>query len=285
MTSWSHQLHRGPGFEDVVRWAGASLAVLAAYAGGIAWALSEPRIPPAEQSSAPAIMVEFAPVPEVVSARRTEVSPDMTDSNEVESDVVEPVDKPVPTLEPHKPEPLEEVETADATQVEPTELEPVAPRDNVEVPLPVSRAEVIEPEEKPKKKVEKKRETPPPAAPQTRKGGAQSREGDRNAARQSTRGRSTAQSSARWQSRLLAHLERYKRYPGSARSRGATGTATVRFSIDGSGRLLSARIARSSGSSALDGAALSMVRRASPMPAPPTRARATLTVPVRFIVR
>jgi protein TonB len=59
----------------------------------------------------------------------------------------------------------------------------------------------------------------------------------------------------------------------------------VAFTIDRSGRVLSARLIRSSGSSALDQEAVSLARRASPVPPPPPnigRASITLTVPVRF---
>ena len=72
-----------------------------------------------------------------------------------------------------------------------------------------------------------------------------------------------------WQSRLLGHLARYKRYPEEARRRGIEGTSQVRFNLDRSGRVLSVELARSSGNAALDRATLAMIRRASPVPKPP----------------
>lgn len=72
-----------------------------------------------------------------------------------------------------------------------------------------------------------------------------------------------------WQSRLLSHLGRYKRYPDAARRRGAEGTSLVRFSLDGAGKVLSVSLAESSGNAALDRATLAMIRRAQPLPAPP----------------
>lgn len=72
-----------------------------------------------------------------------------------------------------------------------------------------------------------------------------------------------------WQSRLLGHLARYKRYPTDARRRGIEGTSQVRFSLDGNGRVLSIELARSSGNASLDRATLAMIRRASPVPKPP----------------
>ena len=72
-----------------------------------------------------------------------------------------------------------------------------------------------------------------------------------------------------WQSHLLSHLARYKRYPEHARRRGIEGTSQVRFSLDAQGRVLSVALAKSSGNAALDSATLAMIRRASPVPKPP----------------
>lgn len=79
-----------------------------------------------------------------------------------------------------------------------------------------------------------------------------------------------AQVKASWQSRLLAHLNRYKRYPDDARRRGQQGVVKLRFVIDGRGQVLSFELASRSGSAALDRATLQMIRRAQPLPAPPT---------------
>ncbi|MYZ47018.1 energy transducer TonB family protein, partial [Propylenella binzhouense] len=105
------------------------------------------------------------------------------------------------------------------------------------------------------------------------------------AAQQSSSGAAPTVSPARWQARLLAHLERRKRYPGAARARGSEGTASVRFSIDASGNVLGASLARSSGVPELDQEVVAMVRRASPVPAPPPGVSRTITVPVRFSLR
>jgi protein TonB len=73
----------------------------------------------------------------------------------------------------------------------------------------------------------------------------------------------------RWQSQLAAHIERFKRYPSTARSHGITGTATVEYTIDREGHVLRSKIVQSSGSAALDQEALAMLVRAQPMPRPP----------------
>src|SRR5690606_10960625 len=103
------------------------------------------------------------------------------------------------------------------------------------------------------------------------------------AAPESARGAATSNvTPARWQSRLLSHLERRKRYPATERRQGTEGTAHLRFGIDAAGNVLNPRVVRSSGSAALDAAAVDMARRASPVPPPPPGAPRDITVPVRF---
>jgi periplasmic protein TonB len=92
----------------------------------------------------------------------------------------------------------------------------------------------------------------------------------------------------RWQTALAAHIERFKRYPAKARSSGEQGIATVAFTIDRQGRLLTSRIVQSSGSATLDQETLAMLVRAQPMPAPPTNIpdnKLSFVVPVRFNIR
>jgi protein TonB len=91
-----------------------------------------------------------------------------------------------------------------------------------------------------------------------------------------------------WKSRLATHLQRHKRYPAAAQSRGEQGTALVRFSIDRSGRVLSSTLVRSSGSTLLDKETMELVRRCEPFPRPPESAggtQFTFSVPVRFSVK
>jgi protein TonB len=81
---------------------------------------------------------------------------------------------------------------------------------------------------------------------------------------------------------VSAHLRRHQQYPAEARSRGDQGTATVSFSLDGGGRVTSARLARGSGIAIIDQEVQAMVRRASPFPAPPGGRAQSFTVPVSF---
>jgi TonB family protein len=87
-----------------------------------------------------------------------------------------------------------------------------------------------------------------------------------------------------WKNALVSSLERNKRFPPEAVSRGESGTARVYFELDREGNVTSVRIIHSSGSAALDEEAIDLVRRCSPFPAPPKPMTGALriTVPIRF---
>jgi periplasmic protein TonB len=92
----------------------------------------------------------------------------------------------------------------------------------------------------------------------------------------------------RWETELVAHIERFKRYPARARVRGVQGLARVGFTIDRDGRVRESRIVQSSGSAELDQEALAMLTRAQPVPLPPSHATTdelSFTIPVRFSIR
>lgn len=91
-----------------------------------------------------------------------------------------------------------------------------------------------------------------------------------------------------WKSELVARLERAKRYPPEAQTRGEHGVAQLAFSVDRSGGVHHAHIARSSGSSLLDSATLAMVARAAPLPPPPSEMagrQIAVSVPIRYDAR
>lgn len=96
--------------------------------------------------------------------------------------------------------------------------------------------------------------------------------------------RRAAHALSRWQQAMLIRLEGAK---SGARSGGERGTVTLAFTIDRSGRLVSSRVAQGSGSRRLDQAALALLGRAAPFPAPPAGSPDALsfTVPVAFARR
>jgi TonB family protein len=72
---------------------------------------------------------------------------------------------------------------------------------------------------------------------------------------------------AAWRRGLVAHIERQKRYPAGTER---PVDIVVSFRIDHKGRLIALDIVKGSGDARYDQAALDMVRRADPMPSPPT---------------
>ncbi|MFH1036295.1 MAG: energy transducer TonB [Pseudomonadota bacterium] len=72
-----------------------------------------------------------------------------------------------------------------------------------------------------------------------------------------------------YQEMVRARIERNKAYPTLARSRQQEGRVTMVFAIDARGRLLSLKVAKSSGTPSLDQAASQAVRLAAPFPPPP----------------
>lgn len=310
-------LQRSPGraFGELLLWTSAALCVAAVHAGAVALLLREPEMVAEDAAPPAAIMIELAPEPVAEVTEEEQIVPDQVDAEEIKTASHEPVPEPVeepppePVLQPVPEPPVEEVvEQVPEPMVEPPPLPPeplpepaeeidpveqmvMAQLENVAVPIPVMRPPPPKPvEEKPKKapekkKVEKPKAPPPPASEAARKAKVETAQADRTAAKATSSGGGRNVSPAKWQSRLMSHLERRKRYPSEARSNREEGTVYVRFRIDDSGNVLSVSLSRSSGHSSLDQAVLDMVRRASPVPAPPPGVSKTITAPVRFNIR
>lgn len=160
-------------------------------------------------------------------------------------------------------------------EVTPTEAEPQTPmeqpEEKVEEP-PSDVALLPEPKQEMPKLVEEY--TPPPAPTVAPTEG-----------RQDTSGSNPL---PQWQKQIVVILERNKRYPSEARSKRQQGVAKITFSMDRQGKVTSARLVTSSGSSALDQEALQLTQRAQPFPPPPAvlpGTEVTVTVPIRFSLR
>lgn len=284
---------------EALLWSTAAAVILSVHMAG-AWYLNQqPPMMMEDMQAQSAVMIDLAPMamaPEAVQQDAT----DMVDSAAAENveemtetippDPVEPVTEPVEPVEQVvelTPEPLEEV-----TEAEP--IEEVIP-DLVEAPLPEVAMAIPEPRpeikkskpvEKPvreKKPVQKKPE-PVKEAKVEKKPSRQSAAAKKSAQNSDSvrapapgQGGGKAMSPARWQSRVFAHLNRHK--PRNVRNRGV---AAVQFSFNAGGDVLSVRLINSSGDPALDEAAVSLVRRSSPIPAPPPAVPSVIVVPIDF---
>jgi len=274
----------------LIRWTLAAVFVVLVH-GGVALAIVQwpkPETPVGEPPAA--VMIELAPLPVAPEAPPQDVAVGIQQEQIDESTPTEAKEEPVedtppePEVEPVKSEspkepPPEPVERMVETEAEMPELPQI---DTAAAVLDAPTAPPPEPEvveEKPEKK--KVKPKPKPRS----KAQAASAPKPVNAARSRTNaaptsGTASSMSVATWRGSVMAHLNRHKRYPGGGR-----GTSSVAFTIDRRGRVLSARLIRSSGSAILDREAVALARRASPVPAPPAnigRGSITLTVPVRF---
>ena len=91
-----------------------------------------------------------------------------------------------------------------------------------------------------------------------------------------------------YQVRLLRYLASYRRYPAAARARHQEGVVFVRFAMDRHGNVLSSEIEKRSRFAALNEEALTVFKRANPLPAPPPELAGDpllLVMPVEFSLR
>ncbi|MCL2898744.1 energy transducer TonB family protein [Brenneria tiliae] len=273
--------NNGDGLVGAARWSCASLLALAFHSGGILWMLHEPLMAAADSVPPASIMIELADMPQAAATDHNEISTERQNSQASQAaEKVETPKEPPPepqeyTPQPQPPEPLKEprLERNDRAALKvPAARKPPPQRQTERSKRPEDAA--------------KPRQQQQAASRQTVRAQAQAAPSERTAARQSTAGASAASAtSAKWQARLMAHLERRKKYPPGARARGEIGTVFIRFSIDDAGNVLDAQLARSSGFAELDREVLALVRRASPVPAPPAGMPHAITAPVRFSVR
>lgn len=162
------------------------------------------------------------------------------------------------------------MQQAEAAPKEPPKVEE-KPMDEVVQPPSPQEAEVTLPRVEPKQ-VEKPKPEERPPAPETR-------------APQKTEhvGQFTQAGSDAYNALVFGHLQRFKRYPSSAR--GAQGTVVVRFVLNRAGAVIESAVAKSSGNDVLNREALEILRRASPFPAFPAAkpgAQDVYIAPVNF---
>ena len=129
---------------------------------------------------------------------------------------------------------------------------------------------------------------PKPKPKQTTRGNA--KRDNTKGAQTAARAGNAAQSGTRQRAAAPAGNAAASNYPGQVMSRIARvgkprvrsrGTAVIAFSIGGGGQLAGARVARSSGSAALDQAALGIIRQAAPFPRPPAGAQRNFSIQIK----
>lgn len=266
-----------------LRWTAAVVIVTATHAGAIWMAVNWKS--PAEAAGEPpaAVMIELAPLAVSPEAPPQDVAPgpEMTEAQaeptptEPPKKEEKPDEKPDPVVQETVEQPIEKLpEKPNAEAVlTPT---PERPKPEPVKKKPPPNAKMAEK----KKPIDpKKKSAPQTTAPPTSRG----QRADRAAVPFSSSSPESSMSPASWRGALMAHLNRHKRFPAGAAS---TGVVTVAFTIDRSGRVLSARLVRGSGDAALDNEAVALARRASPVPAPPPNVGGggsiVLAVPIRF---
>ncbi|GEM_PF-1743171 len=211
-------------------------------------------------------------------------------ADEAMEDAAEPVQAEA-AAEPAQRSDAEPVEVARAA--EPAEREALEPSQSDPLAVPRAKPQDLASEALKRRKDKERREA---AARRRAEEARKARNQKRSAAVNATAGQAKGSGGRReadggradasnYAGRVLAHLQRHKRYPSSAARRRLSGVVTIRFSIDASGRLRGVSLRGSSGEQVLDEAALAMVRRADPFPKIPGglgRNAMSFTVPVRF---
>jgi protein TonB len=217
---------------------------------GAAFALLHLRVDE-DADVAGAIAIELAPITAAPALTSAEVAPG-----------------PLMQEEAPAPETRKQTKEAVAEEMPRVEPAPLAPEPTVQVPDP-------QPE---KKQEEKSDEKAAPeqnshqalAAPMTTAPPpAEAKASDAAVAPAPGLSAIAAKAQATWQKSLVAHINRYKRYPAEARAHKMTGIVTVEFTLDRRGQVLSSRVMHSSGSAVLDEEAVALLRRAAPLPTPP----------------
>ncbi|MCB5188623.1 energy transducer TonB [Methylobacillus caricis] len=208
-------------------------------------------------SAAPASPVAPAPVSEPEPQKIPEPEPVK------KPEPIKPLPKPVPVAPAVKPAPKVIEEVAPNKPEEPTESAPPPASAAPEVMSVAPKEHSV-----PAQTVPAPLPAPPP--PVQAQGPSQQ---DLDAARNL------------YGSMLARAISKYKQYPKIAQMRGWEGEVIVEVQSDGNGNIISSKIQKSSGHKVLDEQALTMVKKASPLPTPPEMLRGktlNILVPIPF---
>jgi protein TonB len=265
---------------DTRWWAICITLALGVHVAAAAVAIARWNAEPEQVANAPLIMVQLETLPVAPDVKPTQAPPGPQQQQVMaEPEPPKPLEKAIE--QPPRPAPQEPVEHTAAMPPE-AELQLAALPPEKPIEKPVEKA-VEKSAEKPAEKRHPQKHASLASAPSP---------AEKRAAHAAAPapGAASQNSSAlpSWKSELVSRLERYKRYPPEAQARGEHGVAQLAFSVDRSGGVHHARIARSSGSSLLDSATLAMVERAAPLPPPPAELAGTqiaVSVPIRYDTR
>lgn len=254
------------------RWVSAALVVVAAHVGCTAAALWNWPNEETDDSTASAVVVDMVPA---LAATRVD-SPDVAHG---------------PLMHEALLTPQVAKETKQDVAQESPAVEP-SPAHEPEVVLPKTQPVLEKPpeedkpqEDAPKQKSADQTEAPPLTTAPPR---VEATEQPVAASPSPGSAAAAARAKAAWERALVSHLNRFKRYPDAARAKGSQGDVGVQFTMDRSGNVISARVVRNSGSTALDAEALAVLQRASPLPVPPDHIGGTtfdLALPIQFRIR
>ncbi len=276
--------------QTLARWTLAALFTMAVHSGVALAVVHWSPLESAADEPPAALLIELAPLPSAPEAAPQDVEVGALQHASEEATPAEMKTEPLDDTPP-EPQPLTHEMPSQTLRDNPAtamlERPDLPVIEGAEAVLDVRSArppkekapaepETSEPRKETDKKATPKRKSVAQAASAPKPSEARVRS---NAGPTSSTGSSV--SMATWRGQVVAHLNRRKRHPGGA----AGGTASVSFTIDRSGRVLSARLIRSSGSAILDREAVALAHRASPVPAPPAglgRGTVNLSVPVRF---
>ncbi|MGR3376848.1 energy transducer TonB family protein [Salipiger abyssi] len=239
--------------------------------------------PPEAEAPAPAESEQASPSP----APKAEPVPDTAVAEPVPTAPAPDAVAALPAETPEQTEseaPAERIEAEDDTppNAMASSLRPMERPETLRKPEPAPK-----PAAKPKPKTQTARKQPerkPQAAPQgnaerNAKAGQEAGKETARATRSGSGGKTKQSGNAaasNYPGKVMRKLSRVPRPRLNAR-----GATVVAFRISGSGGLAGVSVARSSGSSALDSAALRVVQRAAPFPAPPAGAQRSFSIQIK----
>ncbi|WP_315835908.1 TonB family protein [Bradyrhizobium prioriisuperbiae] len=251
-------LYQEPERHELRRWSLGALIIMALHVGALIGATYWYRSLPPPGTTIPSILVDLSPVS---TAPQTQVE----DPNRAPGPQIEQTEAATP------PPPEPQVEETIAPT--PPQQNPVVAAPPEEKPKPITEPAKPTPvKEKVKKPVEKRAVPTATAPPRV--------ERTAPVLQSAVSGASAARAAASYGAQLSAHLQRFKRPAGAA-----TGSVVLFITVGRNGQLLGSRLARSSGNPAIDTEALSLARRAQPLPAFPPEMKEnskSFNVPYKF---